>query len=365
MTQVRVYGRVTNWGSHAQVTEGFRLGLEAHQMLAGVYPVDLSVDEEEVPGGDAEVGIVTGPLGTLSALSPAHRRRMAVVAPNSSLIPPALAVALDAFVDTVLAPSAWAEEVLRRQLKKAAVLTVPHGIHPDMQVDPAARDEAMRSYRHGGLRLVHFSTTDRGRKGTIELLRAWHWILDRLPEGARLFLVLDPNAKIRLADDLQEHDLSLEQVEIQDRLSFGQEMGRIGSPPKVMAGVLSRFHAVVAPSRGEGFGLIPLEARACGVPVIATCTATGHREHLRDANVRDGVVRIPVGPEAPIDDVPGAMAPALDPKAVGLAILQAVDVYNDLHAAALERAADVQSRWSWRKVLRPLVKECGVKREAP
>lgn len=357
MTTVRIYGRVTNWGSHAQVTEGFRLGLEAHGALAGVYPVDLSVDEEQVPGGDAEVGIVTGPLGTLSMLSPAHRRRMAMVAPNSSLIPPALAMALDSFVDTVLAPSAWAEEVLRRQLKKAQVLTVPHGVHPDMQVDPGAREAMRWSYLRGGMRLVHFSTTDRGRKGTIELLRAWRLILDKLPEGARLFLVLDPNAKIRLADDLQEHDLSLEQVEIQDRLSFRQEPGRIGSSPKVMADVLSRFHCVVQPSRGEGFGLIPLEARACGVPVIATCTATGHREHLRDANVRDGVVRVPVGPDAPIDDVPGAMAPSLDPKALGLSILQAVDIYADLHEAALAQAEEVQNRWSWRKVLRPLIKE--------
>ena len=38
----------------------------------------------------------------------------------------------------------------------------------------------------------------------------------------------------------------------------------------------------VSCAAAEGFGLMPLQAMACGVPVIAT-TATGHREYMRDA----------------------------------------------------------------------------------
>ena len=46
-----------------------------------------------------------------------------------------------------------------------------------------------------------------------------------------------------------------------------------------MASYLGGFDLVCQPSRAEGFGLVPLEARACGVPVAATL-CTGHADHM-------------------------------------------------------------------------------------
>jgi glycosyltransferase involved in cell wall biosynthesis len=357
MTTVRLYGRTTNWGSHAQVTEGFRIALEEHGMLAGVRPVDLAVDEDSVPGRAAPVGLLTGSLTTLSEIAPTHRLRAAVVAPNSSRIPVPLAKAIDAQVHLVLAPSQWAEGVLRRELRESIVITVPHGVHPGMVVHHHAREDVLHDFCAGAFRLLHFSTTDRGRKGTVELLQAWAMVRKVLPSAARLFLVLDPNAKARLADDIFEHGLSVEGVEIRERADILQQDGRIGSSPAVIASLLSQFHGVIQPSRGEGFGLIPLEARACGVPVIATTNATGHTEHLRNTHYPDGVVPVRTGSEEPIDDVPGATAPSLDPKDIVEAILEAHECYEILHANALESAPSVQKKWAWPTVVKPFLEE--------
>jgi glycosyltransferase involved in cell wall biosynthesis len=352
---VRLYGRVTNWGSHAQVTEGCRIALEHHGVLAGLFPVDLAVDEDRVPGREARVALLTGPLTTLGQLSPTHTLRAAVVAPNSSRIPPALAKSLSQNLHLVLAPSAWAAGVLRGELTGPTVITVPHGVHPDMRVSESRRDAVLKSYWQGHFDVVHFSTTDRGRKGTLELVRAWPTVA---PPGARLVLVLDENAQARLLDDCTELGIRLNgpAIKILHRLELPTG-ARVGAPPAAMACFLAAFHCVIQPSRGEGFGLVPLEARACGVPVIATTEATGHLEHLYGTGVADGVVPVAVGPDAPIDDVPGATAPSLTPAAIGEAIQQAHRQYKELHENAIAMAERVREQWAWPAVIRPFLEE--------
>lgn len=45
---------------------------------------------------------------------------------------------------------------------------------------------------------------------------------------------------------------------------------RQGFPDQVMAALYSSFDVLLAPSKGEGFGIPVIEAQACGVPVIVT-----------------------------------------------------------------------------------------------
>ncbi len=356
MNHVRIYGRVSNWGSHAQVTEGFRIALSSRGMLDGLMPLDVSVDEDEVPGLAARVGLLTGSLNGIADISPTHSIRAAVVAPNSSRIPESLAKAIDRDLHLVLATSAWARDVLAEQVKVARIISVPHGVNPVMRVNPELRERSLRDFKDGTLRFLHFSTTDRGRKGTLELLEAWKRARVQLPERSLLFLVLDPNAKSRLSEDIYERGMSLDNVVVLDRLNEFSD-GRSGANPLHVAGVLSAASAIIQPSRGEGFGLIPLEARACGVPVIATTRATGHQEHLLGKGLDDGVVSVQVGEDAPIDDVPGGMAPELKAESIEEAILKCFDVYEFLHENVLAKAEEVQREWAWEKVIQPFVDE--------
>lgn len=63
--------------------------------------------------------------------------------------------------------------------------------------------------------------------------------------------------------------------------------------------------AFVMPGRGEGFGIVYLEAMACGIPAVAS-TADASREA-----VRDGELGFVVDPDKP-EQVRGAIAAALD-----------------------------------------------------
>lgn len=346
-----LYGTVTNWSSRSQVTEGFRLGLgdRLHKLVA----VDLPQEEED-RGEDAEWGILTGPPSWLGSIPLQHRERTVMIAPNSSRIPRDLAERLEQMCTRILVPSQWAAQVIRK-LVRLPVMVVPHGVHPKMQVHREIREYA-RAVSREHLMLLHFSTTDRGRKGTLELLQAWEQVYPRLPSKSRLNLILDEHAKLRVAHDCAEHQISTSGINVYPRLVGGME--RMGSDPWHVGMALARASAVIQPSRGEGFGLVPLEARACGVPVVATA-CTGHSEHLEGCGVEDGVVIVPHGPEAEIDDGVGAMAPTVEPSAIVEAILRLVDTYPSLHQAALEKASAVAERWSWTRCLMPLYQDTG------
>ena len=124
--------------------------------------------------------------------------------------------------------------------------------------------------------------------------------------------------------------------------------------PEQMAQNLAWSHVVCQPSRGEAFGLIPLEALCCGVPVVAT-DCTGHSEYLGSSGHAEGVEIIATGSLTPIDDLPGAMAPSLDPQEIARALKLARDIWGALQDEAQQNAAHWQRLWSWKEKLRPFV----------
>ncbi len=129
-----------------------------------------------------------------------------------------------------------------------------------------------------------------------------------------------------------------------------------------MCRTLCRAHVSVQPSRGEGFGLIPLQALCAGVPIVAT-TATGHSEYLQLAAEMpgwrasySGRVLIRTGPEAPIDDLPGSRAPTVSPVDIANALAEARSRWPLLHAQAQAEAHLWRSNWSWEASLESFVK---------
>lgn len=346
---VRLYGRVVGHGSHAQVTEGFAGALREAGLLAGLvaFDQDLPPDSPQPGGALAPHAVFTGPLGYLRAMRTAarHQQRYAMLAPNSSVVPGNLILALEGTCTEMLVPSEWAQGVVE-ELTSLAVRVVPHGVAAGFRRDAALRQAALTGYRRGEFNVLHLSSSDRERKGTRALVEAWGMLMadGALPSDAKLRLVLDMEA------------LSKTLAWMAERL--GPNTGtvtltvRMESPPARLAEVYGAHHVVCQPSRGEGFGMVPLEALASGVPIVATA-CTGHSQWFRTG--LPGAVPVEHGPDAPIDDLPSAMAPTVEPDAIAVALRRAYDGWLTLDAAAAEAAAALRETWAWSKQLAPFV----------
>lgn len=365
MTLARLYGKKLGYGSLAVVTEGFETILRRAGLLKGVYAVDQAaayVDgEAPTEGADARIGIYVGPLGAVGQMFEQghHQHHFIMVTPNSDQLPTALVKQLRSYQERFsvrfMAPSKWAARVVDQFLTRVPCLTVPHGVSPEYMPLPDCADEARSLYLHDGqFRAIHFSTSERQRKGTIELLNGWGQIVDlRHAEPAMnslLLCVMDYPAKAALEEAIADGEVPYwaaikETVRIVDRAEL---------PPATMCRTLARAHVSVQPSRGEGFGLIPLQALCVGVPIVAT-TVTGHSEYLNRQPL-PGAALIPTGDLEPIDDLPGSRAPSVSPGLIAASLEIARRTWPKLHAEAQSNAHLWRSNWSWEASLEPFVK---------
>ncbi len=350
MTLARLYGRKLGHGSLAVVTRGFESALSAHGVLKGVYAMDLGagyVDgEAPTEGADARHGVYVGPLSVVCQMFRLgrHEHHFIMVTPNSDQLPRALVTELLGYQKKYhvcfMAPSAWAASVVRNFLGECIV--VPHGVSPEYQPHPEFAQELSSLYDRGAFRVIHFSSSDRQRKGTVELLKAWSVVQASIePDlGGKLLCVMDFPARRALEDaiadgEILDWDRLRESVTIADRADL---------PPEAMARSLCQSHVVCQPSRGEGFGLVPLEALCSGVPVVAT-TVTGHSEYM---NPRPrGLEEIPTGLMAPLDDLPGSQAPSLAPLDIARALVRARDDWRTLWMWSQNESTALRANWQW------------------
>lgn len=353
----RIYGRAIGNGSLAVVTRGFERAFKEAEIFAGLYGIDseaLAVDGEgSMEGSDARHGVFTGPLGAVGKMFEAgrHAHHWVMIAPNSDQLPKNLVLELKRYQEKhslrFLAPSKWASGVVASFLGECT--TVRHGVMPEFC--PVFAEERQAGFDAGFFRVVHFSTSDRARKGTIELLQSWQHLKGYpATRDARLLCVLDYAAKLALEEALSEGAVSgwegiCSTVQLIDRVDFSAEN---------MARLLSSAHVVCQPSRGEGFGLIPLEALCTGTPIVATAAA-GHSEYLTEEDPLPGAVVVRSGPMAPIDDLPGSRAPSVNFADLAKALAIARVNWRALHAAAQKNAAPLRVTWSWEASLGPFV----------
>ncbi|NIR29335.1 MAG: glycosyltransferase family 4 protein [Gammaproteobacteria bacterium] len=328
--RVRVYGHALGHSSFTQVTDGFRAALTALDELAGFVPLDFYDEEAEYSGGGAPISVNTGmPSGVGLASALGHEHRLLMLAPNSDRIPAAMRKFLLQNATGLLTPTTWAREVLDRVFAgELPVWTVPHGLRGSHVVDPAARvseyNTAKRFY------VLHMTSTNSERKGTRLLLDAWRGF-EQLQPYAELTVVCRYEGFAELKERVQDDGLKRVHVLASD-----------GMDRRAVFEMFSRHHVVCQPSRAEGFGLVPLEAKAAGLPVVMT-GCTGHADHVAEG----ATVVVETGEDAPSDDMPGARTPELTANAIGKALDEALQGYPALQEAALKKAADIQRRWSW------------------
>lgn len=350
---IRLYGVDKGHGSWARVSAGVQKGLASRERLAGFYDVGR-VDAEYDSDGDALEAGFDAPIGLCVGAPPAagvmmgrgsHKERLLMIATNSTWLPEVMMERASKLCTGFAAPSQWSASIIARYTD-LPVYVYPHGVDDGFREDPKGPRVS------GGFRALHLASTHLERKGTQELILGWAKAVigGAIPTTARLLLIVD-GPRGYFLDTIFE--ATGKNPDLADTYVLEQRRDlKIAD----MCALYRDHHIVVQPSRGEGFGMVPLEARAAGVPVVAT-VCTGHAEHMKADDL--GVVVIDHGPDAIVNDGPGALAPTVTADAVTDALGRA---YRDHHAlvnAAHAAAVAVRKTWSWRAVTKRFLDTAG------
>lgn len=344
---IRLYGVDHNEGSLARVSKGAQQGLEAIGKLAGFFELSIVSEQDTLGQGfDAPVGVSFGPPISASAMvgRGEHRERLQLVAANSSWLPKETMLKLGRYATGIIAPTSWAASVIREHTK-LPVYVWQHGVDEGLIPQDVVKD--------GEFSVLHLASTHMQRKGTRELIYGWARAVEQgwIPEKSELKLVVDGPRGYFLSTI---HKASRGLIKVADTID---QLPRLNLPIDELRWYYNRFHLVAQPSRGEGFGLVPLEARACGVPVLTT-TCTGHADHIhKDA---PGVVTVPHGPEDVVDDGPGAMLPTVPIEGIAEGLKYAYENRERLQQEARGVADQVRDLWSWRTVTERFVADSGL-----
>jgi glycosyltransferase involved in cell wall biosynthesis len=166
----------------------------------------------------------------------------------------------------VLSPSAFSANEIARVLgfPRERIRVTPLAVDPALRParDREAVLEAVRA-RFGvrGRYLLHMAGFDQ-RKNVPLLVRAFARSLPSLPDDASLVLAGAPHSDNPTVFPPVEP--VIRELGVGDRV-IGT--GRVSDDERML--LYQAAEAYATPSRYEGFGLTPLEAMACGVPVIA------------------------------------------------------------------------------------------------
>jgi glycosyltransferase involved in cell wall biosynthesis len=223
--------------------------------------------------------------------------------------------------DAILTPSQWCKLAFSRSGVRRPIDVVQHGVSSAFQPHGDVKEQL----------LLHFcSSRDPSRKGTLELLEAVRRVRPELERHG---------VQLRVHGDTFAIPLAMEVGEVLDWRNNDW------TAPEQMAQRLATAALVVQPSRAEGFGMIPLEALACGTPVVAT-SCTGHAEHLSAET--PGAVIVPTGK---LEECGGARAPSVSPESVAKALSAALQSYPALAKDASDNVGKIRADWSWDAVL--------------
>lgn len=354
---IRLYGVTKGNGSWARVTAGICGALSSLEQLSGFYDIervdnDGAMDDGDAmePGYDAEVGLCIGPPPAAGVMTGrgSHKRRLLMIATNSTWLPDQMMKQAAKYATGFVGTSLWATEVIKNYSQGLPVCTFQHGVDEAFAPDFAELYAREGLSEQGIYRVLHLASTHMQRKGTRELIAGWAkaYREKQLPERAELHLCVDGPRGYFLEEI---HKACSGDTKLADSYFLDE---RLDLRPSQMARFYCSFNLVCQPSRAEGFGLVPLEARASGVPVAAT-TCTGHRDHFGGA---PGTVVVHSGPEwTAIDDGPGAMAPSLASDDIAEALGSAYTHRVALEAEALDYATTIRTDLSWYEITKEFI----------
>lgn len=156
--------------------------------------------------------------------------------------------------DAVTAVSQWLNEATQREFNLSKPIRTIYNF-----LDIKKYHEPQPHKCHlapGGEKVIMHISNFRPVKRVTDVVRAFKRVLDRVP--ARLVMVGDGPEKISAVGVAR-------QLGITDHIKYIGVIENIES-------ILPCAHIVFQPSEHESFGLVPLEAMACGIPVIGTAS---------------------------------------------------------------------------------------------
>jgi D-inositol-3-phosphate glycosyltransferase len=219
-------------------------------------------------------------------------------------------------------PSEAAQLVGLYRADPRRIRIVPPGVD-HILFSPRPRDEARARLHLVGVRLLVFVGRLQAHKGPDLAVRALAEAIARDPVGTAdvvLAIVGGPSGSGHGAEVARLMDLAA-------ALGVGERVMLFPPQPQArLADFYSAAEAVLVPSRSESFGLVALEAQACGTPVVAA--AVGGLRFV----IENGVTGFLVEGHDPADHADRILALLDDPTAAGR-----------MGAAALDRSM----RFSW------------------
>lgn len=239
----------------------------------------------------------------------------------------------------IYTPSQWCADTVFREVTDC----------PSVEVRPLGCEErifngwANVDARPVPLRFLHVTTDGfwPGRKGTYELLEAWK------QAGTVASQRLYPLATLTIHCMMGMHQTIHQTIHQMGLADCGVKVvsaPQRGSTFDDLSEVMSKHDVLIAPSRSEGFGIMPLSALCMGIPTMTTA-GTGQDEYL---GTLGGWLQIPTQGSAGLAGETGR-APVVNTKQLALLLVAMLE--PSMRRALLgqmESNVEAREQWSWK-----------------
>ncbi len=159
----------------------------------------------------------------------------------------------------IITPSSFTERELRRYFPEAAgkTISIPHGLEPSFFEAPSGEDERIKKTLGLPERYLFYVGNHKPHKNLGQLLEICRDIFHEIPD---LYLCVTGES----SDEGGRLFEAVTRLGLGDRVRF---LGTLGN--EALRSCYRNASCFVFPSLYEGFGFPPLEAMACGTPVVA------------------------------------------------------------------------------------------------
>jgi len=258
-----------------------------------------------------------------------HRIRIAIMVCEGDRIPHSW-VAFCNQIDLVIVPSDYCKQVFLECGVETAIMIVPHGVHPvHVPLKNITSKEKFVFYNTFRGNYAH------ERKSFEETIECF-----QLAFAGRT----DVELRLRVGNSMLMPKSGIKS-EMSEQIIFDS------NDKMTLEETVAAYHAadcVVHPSKSEGFGLVPLEALCCGIPVIAPAV-TGLADYLDE----EYALLLNMGPKKRIPGHPNERGNyySVDKKHLVERMLFIVDNIDKERAKLLGHVDQLVRKYSWDSVL--------------